>query len=62
MVVPDSVLHSAMPWKMAVSGEDFRESVWAVRNILDVFVGRVNRYYLLKGDAEEKSDTVLGEI
>ena len=38
-VVPDVVLRSAPSWKMAVSGEEFRESGWTVRNILDVFRG-----------------------
>ena len=62
LVVPDSVLRSASSWKMAVSGEELRESGLAVRNIFDVLAGRVNRYYSLKVEAEDKSDTVRGEI
>ena len=33
-----------------------------MRNILDVLSGRVNRYYLLKTDAEDELDTVRAEI
>ena len=62
VLVPDAVLRSASSWKMAVSGEELRESGWTVRNTLDVLSGRVNRYYSLKADAEDKLDTACGEI
>ena len=61
-VVPDAVLRSAYSWKMAVSSEGLRESGWTVRNILDVLSGRVNRYYLLKADAENELDTARAEM
>ena len=60
--VPDSVLSSAPSWKTAVSVEEFRESGWAVRNILDILAGRLNRYYSFKADAEAEFDTACGEI
>ena len=47
---------------MAVSGEELRESGLAVRNIFDVLVGCVTRYYLMKEDAEDELETVSGEI
>ena len=62
VVVPDSVLHSASSWKMAVSGGEFRKSVWALRNILDVIAGRLHRNYSLKAGAEDELDTARGEI
>ena len=33
-----------------------------MRNILDVLPGHVNRYYSLKADAKDESDTARGEI
>ena len=62
VVLPDAVLRSTSSWKMAVSSEELCESGWAVRNILDVPAGRLNRYYLLKADVEDKLDTASGEI
>ena len=61
-VVLDAVLRSASSWKMAVSGEEIRESGWTVRNILDVLAGRVNRDYSLMEDTEDELDTARGEI
>ena len=61
-VIPDALLRSASSCKMAVSGEELRESGWTVRNILDVLAGRVNRYCSLKADAEDKLDTARGDI
>ena len=61
-IVPDAVLRSASSWKMAVSGEELRESGWTLPNILDVLAGRVIRYYSLKADAENGLNTARGEI
>ena len=61
-VVPDAVLRSASSWKMALSGEELRESGSTGRNILDVLAGRLNRYYSLEADAEDKLDTTRVEI
>ena len=60
--LPDAVLRSVSSWKMAVSGEELRQSSWTVRNIVDVLAGRINRYYSLKADAEDELDTARGEI
>lgn len=42
---------------MAVSGEEFRESDWAVRDIFDVLAGCANPYYSLRGDADDELGT-----
>ena len=44
----DPVLRGSSSREMAYSGEEVRGSVWAVRDVLDVLAGHVNRYYSLK--------------
>ena len=62
LVVLHAVLRSAQSWETAVSGDELRESGWAVRNILDVLAGRLNGYYSLNVDEEDEMDTARGEI
>ena len=45
LVIPDPVLRGSSSGEMALSGKDFRGSVWPVRDVLKVLAGRVNSYY-----------------
>ena len=62
LVIPDPVLRGSSSWEMALSGKEVRGYGWLVRDILDVLAGRVNRYYLLKGDAEDELDAVRANV
>ena len=53
LVIPDPLLRGSSSWEMALSDEEVRGSGWPVHNVLDVLAGRLNRYYSLKGDAED---------
>ena len=45
-----------------LSGEEVRGSGWPVRDVLDVLAGLLNRYYSLKGDAEDKLDGMHANV
>ena len=45
LVIADPVLRGSSAWEMALSGEEVRGSGWPGRDVLDVLVDRVNRYY-----------------
>ena len=62
LVIPDPVQRGLSSWKMALSGEEVRGSGWSVRDVLDVLERRVNRYYSLKGDAEDELDAERANV
>ena len=62
LVIPDPLLRGSSAWEMALSGEEVRGSGWPGRDVLDVLAGRVNRYYSLKGDAEDELDAIRANV
>ena len=62
LVIPDPVQRGSSSWEMALSGEEVRGSGWPVRDVLDVLAESVNRYYSLKGDAEDELDAVRANV
>lgn len=54
IVIPDAVLRGLSSWEMALSGHDVHRSVWPVRDVLHVLVGRLKHYCSLKGDADDE--------
>ena len=62
LVTADPVLRGSSAWEMALSDEEVCGSGCPVRDVLDVLAGRVNRYYSLKGDAEDELDAMRANV
>ena len=57
-VFPDAVYRQDPVWSSALTGVPRRCEGWKIRDVLEVLVGRVNRYYREKESAEFEVDTL----
>ena len=57
-VLADAVFGHDMSWASALTGVPGRCEGWRVGDLIDVLVGRVNRYYREKESAEFEVDTL----
>ena len=62
VLLPDSIFRGVGALEMALSGEVFRGSVCAIREVLNILAERVYRYFSFKGDTKDDLDKLRYEM